>query len=273
MEAFIDLVISSMHLYCYGRNFVLKALNPIRHLTLSTDATLSDGVKIIRKLSNKEFKKLSPEERHELALAKLKFKMNQKRLKKREAYAKLSSLEKEVVINQKYEMHRLSEERMQHALNSGIKVCVDMSLDHVHTDHDRSSLFTQLLFGYTFMKKCKHPIHLHFTSINTPKLIDGVNSRGYNNWYANILSKSPWEFFLETSIAPTLTSPVPFDGKTNNNPSHHPYPAPSAIVSIEDMIVLSPDATEVLHVIDPKKVSEKVYSTSVRVCIYMNVYM
>ena len=238
--------------------YKFKSMHRIFCTNLLLNNTSTDTV-VFKRLSNKEFKKLDPAERHSLALAKLKSKMKQKRKQRSEAYASLSETEKQVIIEQKYELHRLTEERMKASLISGIRVCVDMSLDHVHTDHDRSSLFTQLLFGYTYMKKCKYPIHLHITSINTPKLVEGVNTRGYNNWYAHVDTLPPWEFLtssnshgsnsINANCSNTGAEPAPV--LSGNNCS-------SRGVDKRDMIILSPDATEVLLAIDPSKVSQSV---------------
>ena len=89
-----------------------------------------------------------------------------------------------------------------------------MSEDRVHTNHDRSSLCTQLLFGYTFMKKSPTPFHLHITSLSdlhTAEIKNALLHRGYNNWYADIHSETPWQFFCPSK--PHKNAPA----KANNS--------------------------------------------------------
>ena len=168
---------------CHSPRLISYRWNILR--TLSSTTTIPTDGEVVqsinRKLSKQEYKKLSKEEKHERALARVRTRLNSKKKKRATEFSLL---------------------------------CIDMSEDRVHTNHDRSSLCTQLLFGYTFMKKSPTPFHLHITSLSdlhTAEIKNALLHRGYNNWYADIHSETPWQFFCPSK--PHKNAPA----KANNS--------------------------------------------------------
>ena len=204
---------------------------------ISTLPTDDASIGLFTRLPKKEFKKLSLEERHVRSLAKLKGKQKRKRQRKTEALAALSQEEKEVVRKEKNLQKSLLQKRLQWAVNFGYRVCVDLSLEGVHSQHDRSSQCTQLLGGYSFMRRRPCPLRLHLTGVGPldAPLARELERRGLCNWPAVPVHAQPaWEVF----------GPGSAEGAQEREREQ----------AQAEVVILSPDASEVLREIEPDKV-------------------
>ncbi len=113
-------------------------------------------------------------------------------------------------------------QRLTNAINNSPRVCVDLSFDGEHSDKERKSLWKQLLVSYATNKKSLTPVQLMLTSFR-PKseTAEGLRALGLQGWTAvTTHQEAPWELF-----------------------------------PLEDIVVLSPDATEALECVDEHKVS------------------
>lgn len=195
--------------------------------TLSTKRA---EMKYSKRISRQEMKQLSPEEKHKLAALRVKERFALRKQRRQEKLEQCSQEELEAYHNARYESTTASNARLEAAKAGGMKVCLDFTLDTLyHTKHDRSSLLTQLLCGYTFMKKSPTPFHLHLTSVNTPAVQEAVTKRGFHNWHVTVTEEAPWALFRG-----------PVGGGEGPTAS--------------DVVVLSPDSTNVLQSFDPEKV-------------------
>ena len=119
--------------------------------------------------------------------------------------------------NIKLEKERISKFLLS-SITDGLRVCIDLSLDNEHSDRERRSLCRQLTNVYMNLKKQTYPISLHFSYLNG-KVLEMMKFQGIQNWVVNRYEESAWDIF--------------------------PH---------QDMIFLSPDATDVLTTFDMSKV-------------------
>lgn len=174
-----------------------------------------------QRIRRRDFKHLSVEDKHKFRLSKIKAQQQKKVIRERAVFAALSDAEKREFKTRKILERERSQQRMKDAMESGYKVCVDLTLDeNTHNDHDRSGLLNQLKHGYTFMKKSASPFHLHLTGVHT-EINDLIVQRGFNNWHCTMQAESAWNWMADRR---------------------------------SDIVLLSPDAPEVLETIESDKV-------------------
>lgn len=112
-------------------------------------------------------------------------------------------------------------QKLTNGMQCGVNICVDLSYDNIiHNFRERSSLVKQLILCYAHLKQSNACVHFHLASINpTSLLTEKMHGMGFENWFASRHDKHPEEVW-----------------------------DPSRIV------ILSPDATDILEDLDADKV-------------------
>lgn len=222
---------------------------------------------VLRRISKKEYKLLSLEERHEIAKERIKLKNRMRKERKNASFALLSFEEQRQIRHETKMKRDLSIKKLQHYKKHGLHVCVDMALNsELHTKHDDSSLMTQLACGYSFMKKCETPFHLIMCSLNN-KLKEQFYLRGFNNWCADIYVDNPLELMnkmnkdgINSAYSEAACAIESDDATLNSNCLHMEKTATpmeseqnSLLNKIDEVIMLSPDAKEVITTLEYNK--------------------
>lgn len=110
----------------------------------------------------------------------------------------------------------LAEERLREARRSGLRVCFELGFDN--STRELRSLCRQVSGAYGINRRCSRPLHLHLSSLGDD-LRGMLQSQGLDAWQVTQLTQSAVESFDKDSI-----------------------------------VVLSPDASEVVETFDRDKV-------------------
>ena len=111
-------------------------------------------------------------------------------------------------------------ERLKAAIRNGLNICVDLSYEDIHVDRELSSLSRQLSIAYGFLKRFPNPIHLHLCGLVVESVLySKMQQQGFESWIIDRHTQLPWEIF-----------------------------------PINRLVMLSPDATEVLETVESDKV-------------------
>lgn len=110
--------------------------------------------------------------------------------------------------------------KMDHALEFGLNVCIDLSFDVEHNERERISVAKQMSLAYGVVKKARAPLHLHLCSfVEGSTLSEKLHNQGCKNWKISFHDETSWNLF-----------------------------------PVESLIILSPDAVEPLETLEPSKV-------------------
>jgi tRNA (guanine9-N1)-methyltransferase len=96
---------------------------------------------------------------------------------------------------------------------------IDLCHDSLQLPGERTSLTQQLMYCYGMNKRSSHPLPLHLTSVLGEAAVSLGKIDGFKNWHLHRHEQPYWEVFPKASL-----------------------------------VVLSADATEVLHELEPGKV-------------------
>lgn len=97
--------------------------------------------------------------------------------------------------------------RLSQAQETGLKVCIDLSFESLHSSVDLRSLMKQINLSYSLNKKAQAPVDLHLTSLTEgTRFYQDFQKMGAIHWsYISVHSKKPWEVFPKEKIV--LLSP------------------------------------------------------------------
>jgi tRNA (guanine9-N1)-methyltransferase len=175
------------------------------------------------KLSKEEKKILKLEKkraRYQRVKEERKVKSKQYRERQKLKFLDMNEEEIKLHLQQKKRVKIDGNEKLKESLKTGLKLCVDLSFDEIHSERERRSLCKQLQVGYGHLRKSKALVHLHLTSLVDSSLLHVMMKQmGLNSW---IVSKS------KESVINTFPK--------------------------ESIVFLSPDAKEALTDIDESKV-------------------
>lgn len=193
--------------------------------------------------NNEELKKqrLSKTEKKNLRYERTKAKGQEKQKRRKERKAEiLSAMSPEDYQNRRDTIRLEKEamiERMSESLKSGVNLCVEVSFENTSIK-EKNALVKQIGMGYAYNKKTPIPVHLHITSLSSCSEVEqGLHSMGFENWYISRHQESVLNLFPR-----------------------------------EDLVIMSPDATEPLLDIDPTKVTLNRFILVVCVCVFSLVF-
>ncbi|RYH31388.1 hypothetical protein EON65_02670 [archaeon] len=179
---------------------------------------LSNGeyeVEVTTRLSKAEKKKLKEERKLEKVRRRLLHRKENKKAKKQRHSGEEVSDEKPVVLKSDLAA------KLQHGMECGQNVCIDLYFEDQHLQKEKSSIATQLVLLYAFLKRSEVPIHLSLCSLDpTSFVFSSLQKQGMDHWYMDKHSAGVEQIFPK-----------------------------------DRLVYLSPDATEVLETIEADKVS------------------
>eukprot|EP01031_Cornospumella_fuschlensis_P039847 gene39847-48521_t len=110
--------------------------------------------------------------------------------------------------------------KLQRGMESGQNICVDLSFEDQHIQKEKSSIASQLVLIYAFLKRADVSIHLSLCSMNPSSYVfDSLQKQGLDHWFVDKHSEGAEQIFPK-----------------------------------DKLVYLSPDATEVLETIESDKV-------------------
>ena len=132
----------------------------------------------------------------------------------------MSEEERAKYIEEQKAIHQQYAANLLYGHMHGVRCCVDLSFDIDHNKREVHSLAQQLRMAYTHMKYFPRPISLHISSLTpTSAVYATLQSQGVANWKATLHENSVLEVFPHS-----------------------------------ELVILSPDADDVLTSLDHDKV-------------------
>lgn len=108
--------------------------------------------------------------------------------------------ENETVLVQRPSKQEMND-KLRNALLHGVNVCVDTSFEDLHSDRELSSLAKQLALTYGFLKKTLNPIHLHICGLKPASaLYEKLQRQGFESWICDRHESLPWDLFPIDSL-------------------------------------------------------------------------
>lgn len=175
---------------------------------------VDDSEESIQRLSKQEKKTIKYERRKE----KLKAKKGAAKIKLKEKLEEVSHEEKLAFsANKKYEKQRRAENAVK-AMHSDVNVCIDLSFNNANSPREQRSLIKQCTLAYAAIRNSAHGVALHISSLQG-EVGAALESQGIEQWHIRRHETSAFDVFDR-----------------------------------ENIVVLSPDADEILQEFDPSKI-------------------
>ena len=174
--------------------------------------TISDSSRY--KLTKQEKKSAKHERRKE----KLKDKKVNAKLKLKEKLEFVSHEEKIAFSANKKRLKQIKLENAVNAMNSSVRVCIDLSFNEVNSAREQRSLVKQCALSYAAVRNSTHGIALHISSMEG-NILTALKEQGVEQWHIRRHTDSAFDVFDRDHI-----------------------------------VMLSPDADEILQEFDSDKV-------------------
>ena len=166
--------------------------------------------------------RLSKQEKKRIQYAKRKEKLKEKKvnakIKLNEKLEEISHEDKLAFSANKKHQRQQKTENAINAMHSGVNVCIDLSFNDVNSPREQRSLVKQCTLSYAAIRKSAHGVALHISSLQGD-LGAALGEQGASQWHVHQHEASAFDVFDRDTI-----------------------------------VVLSPDADEILQDIDSSKV-------------------